>query len=255
MAALAAPLLAKLGLLADPYELSIANRNGGPSEDLPLGADGLGRDLLSRLLHGARISLSIALLLQVATLVIGGTVGLVSGYLGGRIDKVLMRFTDVMFAFPDLLFVLVIASVLGGGYWNIVIAVGAVNWVFLARLVRGEVRSIKEQDFIEAARAAGSPGSRIVLRHVVPNSLGPVIVTLTFGVPAAIFLEAFLSFIGAGLQPPTPSWGNMIDEGYDAIFAYPHQILVPAVAMSLTMLSFNFIGDGLRDALDPRMRR
>jgi len=255
VAALTAPLLTKAGVIADPYELSTADRNAGPSGEHPLGADGLGRDLLSRALHGARISLSLALLLQVAVLVVGGTVGLVSGYVGGRVDQVLMRFTDVMFAFPDLLFVLVIASVLGGGYWNIVVAVGAVNWVFLARLVRGEVRSLKEQPFIEAARAAGSPGRRIVLRHVVPNSLGPVIVTLTFGIPAVIFLEAFLSFIGVGLQPPTPSWGNMIDEGYEAIFAYPNQILVPAVAMSLTMLSFNFIGDGLRDALDPRMRR
>lgn len=255
MAALAAPLLTNLGLLADPYELSIASRNAGPSVAHPVGADGLGRDLLSRAFHGARISLSIALLLQAVTLVVGGTIGLVSGYVGGRIDKVLMRFTDAMFAFPDLLFVLVIASVLGGGYWTIVIAGGAVGWTFLARLVRGEVRSINEQEFIEAARAAGSHGRRIVLRHVVPNSLGPVIVTLTFGIPGAIFLEAFLSFIGVGLQPPAPSWGNMIDEGYKAIFAYPHQILVPAVTMSLTMLSFNFIGDGLRDALDPRMRR
>lgn len=253
--ALAAPLLAKLGVIADPYSLDTDSSNAGMSAEHPLGADYLGRDLLSRMLHGARISLSIALLLQTAILLVGGTIGLLAGYLGGRLDNVLMRVTDVTFAFPDLLFVLVIASVLGAGYWNIVLAVGAVNWVFLARLVRGEVRSIKPQDYVQAARAGGSSTRRILLRHVVPNSLGPVIVTLTFGIPSAIFIEAFLSFVGVGVQPPTPSWGIMIDEGYEAIFAFPHQILVPAVAMSVTMLAVNFVANGLRDALDPHIRR
>ncbi len=253
--ALAAPVLTRIGVLADPYQLDVHNINVGISLQYPLGTDQLGRDLLSRTLHGARISLSIGLLVQAIILTIGGPIGLIAGYFGGRIDDLLMRLTDIMFAFPDLLFVLVIASVLGPGYWNILLAVGVVGWAFLARLVRGEVLFIKQQDYIAAARATGTRPGKIVLRHLLPNSLGPVIVSLTFGIPAAIFMEAFLSFVGVGLRPPTPSWGIMINDGYQAIFAYPHQILAPAVAISLTTLSFNFIGDGLRDALDPRMRR
>lgn len=252
--AVAAPLLSRFGVIADPYELDPAQRNAGLSGEHPLGTDGLGRDLLSRTIYAARVSLSVGVLVQVVILAIGGTVGLIAGYLGGRVDNLLMRVTDVMFSFPDLLFVLVIASVVGPGYWNIFIAIGAVNWVFLARLVRGEVLAIKDLDYIAAARAVGSRPRKILLRHVVPNSLGPVIVTLTFGVPAAIFIEAFLSFIGVGMRAPTPSWGVMVKEGYEAIYGHPHQVLVPAVAISLTTLSFNFIGDGLRDALDPRMR-
>ncbi len=252
--AAAAPLLSRFGVIADPYELDVTQRNAGLSGRHPLGTDGLGRDLLSRAIYGARVSLSVGVLVQVVILAVGGTVGLVAGYVGGRVDNLLMRVTDVMFSFPDLLFVLVIASVVGPGYWNIFIAIGAVNWVFLARLVRGEVLAIKELDYIAAACAVGSRPRKVLLRHVVPNSLGPVIVTLTFGVPAAIFVEAFLSFIGVGMRAPTPSWGVMVKEGYEAIYGHPHQVLVPAVAISLTTLSFNFIGDALRDALDPRMR-
>ena len=254
-AALAAPALTNLGVLADPYALDAFRANTGPGAGHPLGTDALGRDLLSRALHGARISLSIGVLLQLVVLAIGGPLGVVSGYVGGTVDKVLMRLTDVMFAFPDLLFVLVVASVFGPGYWNIVLAVGLVRWAFLARLVRGEVLSVKSQEFITAARGLGASPSRIIGRHVVPNILGPVIVTVTFGIPVAIFTEAFLSFVGVGLRAPTPSWGVMISDGYQAIFAHPHEVMVPAVAISLTTLAFNFIGDGLRDALDPRSRR
>lgn len=253
--AILAPLLTAMGILADPYQLDLGNGHAGLSAAHPLGTDLLGRDLLSRTIYGGRVSLSIGILVQVPAIVIGGTIGLVAGYAGGWVDNLLMRVTDAMFVFPDLLFVLVIASVLGPGYWNIFIALAAVNWVFMARLVRGEVLTIKEQDYIAAARASGSRPAKIALRHVVPNSLGPVIVTLAFGVPAAIFTEAFLSFIGVGMSPPTPSWGVMVNEGFDAIFAYTHQLLAPAVAVSLASISFNFIGDGLRDALDPRMRR
>lgn len=249
--AVLAPVLVTFGLLSDPYELDAASANAGVTGAHPLGADHLGRDLLSRTIHGARVSLSIGILVQVPILVVGGTIGLVAGYAGGRLDTVLMRFTDVMFAFPDLLFVLVVASVLGPGYWSIFLAMAAVNWVFLARLVRGEVLWIKEKEYMHAARASGTPPHRAILKHVVPNALGPVIVTLSFGVPAAIFLEAFLSFLGVGMRPPTPSWGVMINEGYQAVFAYPHQVLAPALAISLTTLAFHFIGDGLRDALDP----
>ncbi len=255
VAAVSAPLLVRIGVLADPLALDMVRANAGSSTQHPLGTDLLGRDLLSRAIFGARISLSIGVGVQLLILVIGGTVGLAAGYLGRRVDNLLMRLTDVMFAFPELLFVLVIAAVLGPGYWNLFLAIGLVGWAFLARLVRGEVLSVKERDYVEAARASGTRPRTILRKHIVPNALGPVIVALTFGVPTAIFAEAFLSFIGAGIPPPTPSWGVMINEGYQAMFAYPLQVLVPAVPISLTTLSFNFVGDGLRDALDPRLRK
>ncbi len=220
-----------------------------------LGSDYLGRDMLSRLLYGAGISLTIGVLTQVIYLVIGAAIGLTSGYLGGRADNLLMRFVDVWYAFPDLLFLLVVVSVFGASLFTIFFAIGLIYWVDLARLIRGQVLSIKEKEYVEGARAAGSSPMKIILRHLVPNSLGPVIVALTFGIPRAIFLEATLSFLGAGIVPPTPSWGVMIHDGYESIFAHPIEVLLPAVAIAITMLSFSFIGDGLRDSLDPRMRR
>jgi oligopeptide transport system permease protein len=220
-----------------------------------LGTDYLGRDILSRLLYGAGISLTIGVLTQVIYLIIAAAFGLTAGYFGGRVDNALMRVVDVFYAFPDLLFLLVVVSVFGPSLLTIFIAIGLIYWVDLARLIRGQVLSIKEKEFVEGARAAGSGPLKIVLRHLVPNSLGPIIVSLTFGIPRAIFLEATLSFLGAGLQPPTPSWGIMIQDGYQAIFAHPYEVLPPAIAIALIMLSFSFIGDGLRDALDPRMRR
>jgi oligopeptide transport system permease protein len=179
----------------------------------------------------------------------------VAGYSGGRVDNLLMRFTDIMYAFPDLLFVLIIVAALGPTFLNIFVAIGLVSWVGLARLVRGQVLSIKEKEFVEAAKAAGTSPFKIIVKHLLPNSLGPVIVVLTFGIPAAIFTEAILDFLGVGLRPPQPSWGVMVFEGYAAVDAYPSLVLIPCIALSLTMLAFNFIGDGLRDALDPRMKR
>ncbi len=253
--ALLAPLLVQLHLIANPLKQDPANSNLGFSRKHFFGTDYLGRDLLSRLMFGGRISLTVGVLVQFVILVIGGAIGLTAGYFGGRADNLLMRFTDIMYAFPDLLFVLIVVAALGPSLLTIFIAIGVVNWVTLARLIRGQVLSIKEKEFIEGARAAGSGPLKIILRHLFPNSLGPVIVALTFGIPTAIFTEAVLSFLGVGVPPPTPSWGIMIQDGYQAIFAYPHQVLVPALAIALTMLSFTFIGDGLRDALDPRMRR
>jgi oligopeptide transport system permease protein len=206
-------------------------------------------------MFGAQVSLAIGILVQVIVLAIGGTIGLVAGYYGGWIDNLLMRFTDIMYAFPDLLFVLIIVAALGPTFLNIFIAIGLVSWVGLARLVRGQVLSIKEKEFVEAARAAGTSPYKIIAKHLLPNSLGPVIVVLTFGIPAAIFTEAVLDFLGVGLRPPQPSWGVMVFEGYAAVDAYPWLVLIPCIALSMTMLAFNFIGDGLRDALDPRMRR
>jgi oligopeptide transport system permease protein len=253
--ALLVPLLVQIGIVQDPIKQDVVHALAPPSAQHLLGTDHLGRDTLSRLMHGARISLAIGVLVQAIYVLVGGTIGLVSGYAGGRVDNLLMRFTDIWYAFPDLIFVLVLVSVFGPSLLSIFVAIGIVNWVGLARLVRGQVMSIKEKEYVESARAVGSSQLKIVLRHLMPNALGPVIITLTFGIPAAIFTEAVLSYLGVGIQPPTPSWGVMIRDGYEAIFSSPEQVVWPAVAIAVTMLSFTFIGDGLRDALDPRMRR
>jgi oligopeptide transport system permease protein len=244
-----------LHLTGDPFSQDVVNTYALPSLQHPMGTDILGRDLMARVFYGASISLAIGIIVQFLVLAIGGTIGMVAGYFGGRIDNLLMRFTDIMYAFPDLLLVLIFVAAFGPSFWSIFIAIGITNWVNLARLVRGQVLSIKEKEYIEAAKMTGSPPVKLILKHLMPNSLGPVIVTLTFGIPAAIFTEAALSFLGIGIRPPEPSWGVMVEDGYAGIFADPLQVLFPAIAVALTMLSFTFIGDGLRDALDPRMRR
>ena len=254
--AVIAPILEHFGILQDPTAQDVANNYLGPGAPHHiLGTDDLGRDVLSKVIFGSQVSLSIGILVQAIVLLIGGTIGLVAGYFGGWLDNLLMRFTDIMYAFPDLLFVLIIVAALGPTLLNIFVAIGLVSWVGLARLVRGQVLSIKEKEYVEAANAAGSSPAKIILKHLLPNSLGPVIVTLTFGIPAAIFTEAVLDFLGVGLRPPQPTWGVMVFEGYAAVDAYPYLVIIPCVALSMTMLAFNFIGDGLRDALDPRMRR
>ncbi len=242
-------------LTGDPVQQEVTNTYALPSLQHPLGTDVLGRDQLSRILYGASISLTIGIVVQFLILIIGGVIGMVAGYFGGWIDNLLMRFTDIMYAFPDLLLVLVFVAAFGPSFWSIFIALGLVYWVGLARLVRGQVLSIKEKEYVEAAIMTGTSPFKLIVKHLVPNSLGPVIVTLTFGVPAAIFTEAALSFLGIGIRPPEPSWGVMIEDGYAGIFADPRQVIFPGIAVALTMLSFTFVGDGLRDALDPRMRR
>jgi oligopeptide transport system permease protein len=254
--AIIAPLLQRIGLLQDPIAQDVVSNYLGPGAPHHiLGTDDLGRDVLSKVIFGSQVSLSIGILVQAIVLVIGGAIGLAAGYFGGWIDNLLMRFTDIMYAFPDLLFVLIIVAALGPTLLNIFVAIGLVSWVGLARLIRGQVLSIKEKEFVEAARAAGSSPVKIILQHLLPNSLGPVIVSLTFGIPAAIFTEAVLDFLGVGIRPPQPTWGVMVFEGYAAVDSYPYLVIIPCVALSMTMLAFNFIGDGLRDALDPRMRR
>jgi oligopeptide transport system permease protein len=254
--ALLAPLLAHFGIIHDPLKQDVANIEVGPGQKGYLfGSDQLGRDTLSRLMFGSRISLSVGILVQAIILPIGLAIGLAAGYAGGRIDNILMRITDIWYAFPDLLFVLVVVSVFGPSLLTIFGAIALVNWVGLARLVRGQVLSIKEKEFIEAARSSGSSPFKLIIKHLLPNSLGPIIVTLTFGIPNAIFLEAVLSFLGVGIQPPTSTWGQMVFDGYEAVYANPTSVVFPAIAIGITLLTFTFIGDGLRDALDPRMRR
>ena len=219
-----------------------------------LGTDQLGRDLLSRLIYGTRISLGVALVAQIITLLIGVPLGLIAGAGSRTLDNLIMRVTDVIYAFPDLLFVIIIMAVLGRNILFVPLAIGIVNWTTMARLVRGQVLSLRERDFVLAARALGIPPWRIMLQHMLPNALTPIIVAVTLGVPQYIMLESTLSFIGIGVQPPMPSWGLMINDGFNSIFSYPHMVLLPGVAIALTMLSFAFLGDGLRDALDPRDR-
>jgi oligopeptide transport system permease protein len=262
LVALFSPLLVHFGIIHSPFTQETESIEVGPGvAGHPFGTDELGRDTLSRLMIGSQVSLTVGLLVQGIIFPIGLTIGLVAGYFGGRIDNLLMRFTDIWYAFPDLLFVLVVVSVwhLSGSWFIQLIpifgAIALVNWVGLARLIRGQTLSIKEKEFIEAARSSGSPPFKLILKHLLPNSLGPIIVTLTFGIPQAIFLEAVLSFLGVGIQPPQPTWGQMVNSGYEAIYANPTSVVFPALAIGFTLLAFSFIGDGLRDALDPRMRR
>jgi len=239
----------------DPNRLFPGQSYARPSGVHWMGTDDVGRDVLSRLIFGARVSLSVAIFVQMLILVIGLFVGGVAGFFGGRIENWLMRFTDVFYAFPDLLFVIIITAAIGASVFNIFLAIGLVNWTDLARLVRGQLLSLRERDFITSARSLGAPAPRIILNHLLPNAAGPIIIRLTYGVPQAIFTEAVLSFIGLGVRPPTASWGSMIERGNQAIFSAPYMVLFPAVTIALTMLAFNFLGDGMRDALDPQNTR
>jgi oligopeptide transport system permease protein len=246
------------------------------SAKFPLGADHLGRDILSRTLYGARVSLSVAFAASFVSLLVGTIYGMISGFFGGRIDSVMMRIVDFLYAFPFLVVVILLqtyfkalsrsaegggigGALIGlnndmGGLLFLFIAIGLINWIGMARIARGQVLSYKQMEFVEAARAVGASDTRLIMRHLFPNILGPLIVAETLQLPGYIFTEAFLSFIGLGVNPPTPSWGIMISEAVQALRTYPNQILVPAVALSLTTLAFNFLGDGLRDAFDPRLK-
>jgi oligopeptide transport system permease protein len=227
-----------------------------------LGTDQLGRDLLSRLMDGARISMVVAIIAQVTSLAIGVPIGALAGWFGGRTDNLLMRFTDVVYAFPALLFIILLTVVfrdspIGSamdGLLLVFLAIGIVSWVGVARLVRGQLLSLKEAEFVEAARALGVRDRIIVTRHLLPNSLGPIIVALALGVPAAILAESLLAFIGIGATPPRASWGTLILDGQVWMSSEPHLLIFPALAIGLAMLSFTFLGDGLRDALDPKLK-
>jgi oligopeptide transport system permease protein len=252
-------LLCLVAIFADfiaPYSYTKANFGKiyeFPSREFPLGTDQLGRDVLSRMIYGARVSILVGLGAQVIIVMIGVPIGLVAGYLGGRVDLLLTRFIDVMYAFPRLLFVILIMSMLGAGLMNIFIAIGLTGWVGIARQTRAQVLSIKEKEFVEGARALGAGFFRTVTKHVLPSALTPIVVSVTFGIPEAIFTEAALSFIGVGINPPTPSWGQMVGENQQYLRSYWHLCVFPSIAIAITMLSFTFFGDGVRDALDPKM--
>jgi oligopeptide transport system permease protein len=226
------------------------------------GTDSLGRDILSRLMYSSRVSLIIGLVPVSIVLAIGLTVGMLAGYVGGVLDDFLMRVTDIVYAFPDLLFVIIIVATLRGtglgdaydGLLVIFVGIAVVNWVGVARLVRGQVLSVKNREFVEAARAIGAGPGRIMRKHIFPNILAPVIVTVAFAIPGAMLTESVLSFLGIGIRPPTPTWGVMINEGFIVFSATPWPVLLPSFCISVVLLAFTFVGDGLRDALDPRSK-
>jgi len=285
MAILGAIIIITLFILAifapyiAPYhyaESNLKDNYAKPGDKYLLGADFMGRDVLSRIIYGTRISLSVGIIGASTAFILGVLYGLVSGYYGGKIDNIMMRIVDIMYGFPTLLLIILmmvlfkstfavttpgtIAGTLSaidnafGGLFFIFIGIGVTAWIGMARIARGMALSLREKEFVEAARATGNSNFQIMIKHILPNLIGPCIVAVTLQIPRYITFEAFLSFIGLGVNPPTPSWGMMISEGYKAIRSYPHLALYPGIALAITMLAFNFLGDGLRDALDPRMK-
>jgi len=221
--------------------------------DHPLGTDEVGRDFLSRLIYGARTSMSIGLIIQMVALSIGVPLGGLAGYLGGKVDFVVVRLIEILTAFPGLLFTILIVATFGGGFGMVVFALSVTSWVGMARLVRGQVLSLREKEFIEAARSMGAKQWHVVFRHILPNILSPLLVAVTFGIPGAMFGEAGLSFLGIGINDPIASWGKMVGISQAYVKVYWHLALFPTLAIALSMLGFSFVGDGLRDALDPKL--
>lgn len=237
----------------DPIELDLENRLTSPDRNHLMGTDNLGRDVLSRIIYGAHISLGMAAVVVVIVMLLGLAMGTTAGYFGGVIDGIIMRLVDVLLAFPNIILALVIAGILGPSLTNVMIALGAIWWVGYARIIRGSVLSVKEKEFVEAARAMGCTDSYIAIRHILPNVLSPVIVLATLDMGHIILSIAALSFLGLGAQPPIPEWGTMLNEGKPFMETAPHMMIFPGLMIMITVLAFNFLGDGLRDALDPRM--
>ena len=241
--------------LADPTLQDLKLAATPPSAAHWLGTDELGRDMLARVIHGGRISLLVGIVGTLVSLVIGVTYGAISGYAGGRTDELMMRCVDILYSLPYIFLVILLLVLFSKTLLMLFVALGLVQWLTMARIVRGQVLSLKQQTFVEAARALGAGDGSIIFRHIVPNTLGPVIVYTTLTVPAVILQEAFLSFLGLGVQPPAASWGTLVSNGSQVIALFPWLVIFPGIALSLTLLCFNFLGDGLRDALDPQDRR
>jgi ABC-type dipeptide/oligopeptide/nickel transport system permease subunit len=258
-------LVAILAPLVAPYgynQQTLSDKLKGPSPQHWLGTDELGRDTFSRLLYGAGISLLVGVSVEAFVVTLGLLVGLTAGFIGGRVDSLLMRLTDVMLAFPDILLAILLLGTLGAASASpavslglVILALGVTGWPPLARLVRGQVLSLRKREFVEAARAMGATDSRIVLKHILPNLLSPVLVAVTVDLAGVILAEATLSFLGIGVQRPFPSWGRMINDALEYYRSHPRLLIVPSVLLSMTVLALNFLGDGLRDALDPRRRQ
>ncbi|HMW89598.1 MAG TPA: ABC transporter permease [Candidatus Obscuribacter sp.] len=249
-------LLSALGIELTPfaYDQTTTSYLAGPSFEHPMGTDELGRDLLARVIYGARLSISIGLTTALTAFLIGSVYGAIAGFAGSKIDGLMMRGVDIAYSLPDLLVMILVGVLLGRGTTGILIALGLVSWMGTARLVRAQFLQLKNEEFIEAAYAQGQSSLNVILKHLLPNALGPIIVALTFTVPSAILSESTLSFIGLGLSPPACSWGTLASDGWRSLRAHPHLIFFPSLFIFLTVLSFNFLGDGLRDALDPRTR-
>lgn len=235
-------------------EQNLSSTNAKPGAKFWFGSDGLGRDLFTRVWYGARISLFIGFAASIIDLFLGVIWGGIAGYLGGKVDEVMMRICDVLYGLPYILVVVLLLVVMEQGLFTIIVAMSITAWVNMARIVRGEMLRLKEEEYVMATRSMGAKMFHILFKHLIPNSMGPILVTLTFSIPNAIFTEAFLSFLGLGVQDPQASWGTLTKEGVDAMQYYPWMVLFPALFISMAMLAFNVLGDGLRDALDPRMR-
>lgn len=241
-----------------PYTYSgmdLTSMNVSPCLEHLCGTDQMGRDLFIRILYGARISLSIGLIAAAINFVIGVLYGGVAGYVGGKADMVMMRIVDILIALPSMLYIVLIMLVLGSSVTSVIIALCFTSWIGTARVVRGEVMRLKHSEYVLAARLAGANTWKILIRHLVPNAMGPIIVSTAFLIPSAIFSEAFLSFLGIGIQAPMASWGTLANDARSTLLTYPHQMIFPVLAICITMFSFNFIGDGLRDALDPKLKK
>ncbi|MCD5324686.1 MULTISPECIES: ABC transporter permease [Pontibacillus] len=251
-------IMSIVGPMLTPYDYrttDLINSNLAPSANHWFGTDDLGRDIFTRVWKGAQISLFIGLAAAVIDLFIGVIWGGLSGYIGGRTDEYMMRFADILWAVPYLLMVILLMVVLGQGLGTMILAMTITGWINMARIVRGQVLQLKSQEYVMAAQTLGAKTSRIMFRHLIPNAMGPILITMTLTVPNAIFTEAFLSYLGLGVQQPLASWGTMASEGLPALQYYPWRLFFPALFICLTIFAFNVIGDGMRDALDPRLRK
>lgn len=249
--AIFAPWIAPFDPIRDADLNNYLHPPGGP---YLMGADLFGRDVFSRIVYGTRVSLGVGVAVQASALTLGMALGLLSGFYGGWVDHTIMRLTEIIFAFPGLLFAIAIMAVIGPSLYNVFLALGLVSWTSLARLIRGQVLTIRQQEYVDAARALGASNARIIFRHILPNTVASAIVLVTLGIGGAILAEASLSFLGLGAQPPTPSWGSMLSTGRDYLRQAPWLSLYPGLAIFLTVMGFNLLGDGLRDLLDPRMQ-